>query len=81
MMNHIPVKVNGMLTAAFELVHRVPPDTRTWFTLFSIVWFYKDTDANADRTSFQPKGMQEITTGRSTKTNALSVYNPITKQY
>ena len=41
MMNQIPSKVNGKLTTSFELVHHIPPDTRTWFPLFSIVFFYK----------------------------------------
>ena len=81
MMNCVPGKVNGKLTTAFELVHHVPPDTRTWFPLFSIVYFYKATDKDQDRTSFMSKAMQGIAVGRSTKTNALSVYNPITKQY
>ena len=79
MMNQIPSKVNGELTTSFELVHHVPPDTRTWFPLFSIVFFYKKSDEDQDRTSFQSKAMIGIAVGRSTKTNALSVYNPTTK--
>ena len=71
----------GKFTTPFELVHRTPPDTRTWFPLFSCVYFYKDTDKNKDRSSFQSKAMIGIAVGRSTKTNALSIYNPITKQY
>ena len=81
MMNYIPSKVNGELTSSFELVHHVPPDTRTWFPLFSIIFFYKKTDEDQDRTSFQLKAMIGIAVGCSTKTNALSVYNPTTKKY
>ena len=39
MMNQIPAKVDGKLTTSFELVHHALPDTRTWFPLFSIVYF------------------------------------------
>ena len=81
MINHVPVKADGKLTTPFELVHRTPPDSRTWFTLFSVVYFYKDTDADKDRENFESKSMIGIAVGRLTKTNALSVYNPITKQY
>ena len=81
MMNQIPSKVNGKIAASFELVHHVPPDTRTWFPLFSIVFFYKKSNEDHDRTSFQSKAMIGIAVGCSTKTNALSVYNPTTKKY
>ena len=80
MTNQIPAKVNGKLTTPFELVHRAPSDTRTWFPLFSCVYFYKDTDKNKDRSSFQSKAVIDIAVRRPAKTNALSVYNPITKQ-
>ena len=69
-MNQIPAKVNGKLTALFELVHHVPPNTHTWFPLFSIVYFYKEMDKDHKRTSFQSKAMQGIAVGCSTKTNA-----------
>ena len=81
MHNQIPITFNGKLTTPFELVHRVAPDSRTWFPLFSIVYFYKETDADKDRENFQAKAMIGIAVGRSTKTNALSVYHPITKKY
>ena len=80
-MNQILGKVNCNLTTAFELVHQVPPDTHTWFTLFSFVCLYKNTKKNKDRSTFQGNTMQGISVGRSTKTNTLSVYNPRTKQY
>ena len=81
MTNQIPAKVNGELTTPFELVHRSAPDSRTWFPLFSVVFFYKDTNKQKDRSSFQSRGMIGIAVGRSTTTNALTVYNPITKKY
>ena len=52
MMNQIPSKVSKELTTSFKLVHHIPPDTRTWFPLFSIVFFYKQTDEDQDCTSF-----------------------------
>ena len=48
---------------------------------FSCVYFYRDSNKNKDRSSFQSKAMIGITVRRSTKINALSIYNPITKQY
>ena len=81
MTNQIPAKVGGKLTTPFELVHHVAPDTCTWFPLFSITYLYKDLDNDKDRTTFQSKSMIGIAVGRSTKTNALSIYNPTTKQY
>ena len=36
MTNQIPTKVVGKISTPFELVHRVTPNTRTWFPLFSI---------------------------------------------
>ena len=50
-------------------------------SLFSIVYFYKKTDEDQDRATFQLNAMIGIAVGHSTKTNALSVYNPTTKQY
>ena len=81
MMNHILTKVNGKLTTSFEFVHHVLPVTHNWFPLFSIVYFYKTMYDDQDRTSFQSKDMQGIAVGHSNKTNALSVYNPITQKY
>jgi hypothetical protein len=81
MTNQISAKVHGKLTMPFELVHRTPPNTRTWFPLFSIIYFYKDSDKDKDCTSFHSKTIIGITIRQSTKTNALSIYNPITKQY
>ena len=81
MMNQISSKVNGKRITSFELVHHVSPGTRTWFSLFSIVYLYKDSDADQDHISFQAKAMQGTTVGHSTKTTIISVYNPITKQY
>ena len=81
MTNQILAKVDGKLTTPFELVHRVVPNTRTWFSLFSVAYFYKDSDKDKDCITFQSKAMIGIVVGRSTRTNALSVYNPITKQY
>ena len=40
--NQIPAKVDVKLTTPFELFHHVAPDTRTWFTIFSITYLYKD---------------------------------------
>ena len=81
MHNMIPGRVNGRLTTPFELVHRCPPDTRTWFPIFSMVYFYKDSDADKSRSSFQSNAMQGIAVGRSSKTNGLLVYHPGTKKY
>ena len=81
MTNQIPAKVDGKLTTPFELVHHVAPDTRTWFPLLSIAYFYKDLDNDKDHTTFQSEAMIGIAVGRSTKTNALSIYNPTIKQY
>ena len=80
MTNQIPDKVDGKLATPFELDQRVAPNTRTWFPLLSIAYFYKDSDNNKDHTTFQSKSMIGIAVGRSTKTNALSIYNPITKK-
>ena len=81
MTNQIPANVDGKLTTPFELIHHVAPDTRTWFPLFSIAYFYKNLESEKDRTTFQSKSVIGIVVGQSTKTNALSYYNPITKQY
>ena len=72
--------VDGKLTTLFELVHHVAPYTRTWLPLFSIAYFYKDLDNDKDCTTFQSKDMIGIAIGQSTKTNVLSIYNPITKK-
>ena len=77
----IPAKVNKRLTTSFELVHRVNPDVHIWFPLFSVIFFYKEDDINHDRTNFEADAMIGIAVGRSTKTNALWVYNPTTKTY
>ena len=78
--NQIPAKVDGKITTPFELLHHVAPNTCTWYHLLSIAYFYKDSYNNKDLTTLHSKAMIGISVGRSTKTNALSVYNPITKQ-
>ena len=81
MTNQISAKVDVKLTTLFKIFHHVAPDTRTWIPLLSIAYFYKYLDNNKDRTTFQSKSMIGIAVGRSTKTNALSIYNHTTKQY
>ena len=81
MMNMIPGKVNGRLTTPFELVHRCPPDSRTWFPIFSMVYFYHDSDSDKNRVTMQSNAMQGIAVGRLNNTNALLVYHPVTKKY
>ena len=78
MVNQIPIKVDGQPTTSFELVHRTPPDSRTWFPLFGIVYFYNDKNHLCN--SSQSKSMVGIAAGCSTKTNELSVCVPNTKQ-
>ncbi len=39
--NQIPAKVNGKLITPFD---PVAPDSRTWFPLFGIVFFWKDSN-------------------------------------
>ena len=83
MANMSPGTVNGRLTTSFELVHRVAPTVRSWFPLFSIVYFYKstDTDIASDRASFMANAMRGIAVGRSNKTNFLRIYSHDTKNY
>ena len=81
MINQLPGNADGKFTTPFELVHRAPPDARTWFPIFSIVYFYKQSDADQDRANFESKAMQGIAVGRSRSTNALLVYNPSTRKY
>ena len=79
MSNQILAKVEGKLTTPFEIFHHVAPDICTWFPIFSIAYFYKESDSDKYCTTLQ--AMIGITVGLSTKTNTLSVYNPITKHY
>lgn len=83
MLNMQPGSVNGKLTSPFELVHRVAPDVRTWFPLFSIVYFYKTTDTEiaSDRANFMANAMVGIAVGRSNKSNSLRIYSPSTSKY
>ena len=71
MTDQIPDKVDGKLATPFELVHCVTGDTRTWFPLFYVAYFYKDLDSDKDHITFQSKAMVGVAVGRSTKTNAL----------
>ena len=52
MTKQIPVKLDGKLTTPFEIFHHVAPDTCTWFPLFSIAYFYKDSYNYKDCTTF-----------------------------
>ena len=81
MTNQILDKVDGKLATPFELVHQAAPYNCTWFPLFSIANFYKDSESDKDCATFQSKAMIGIAIVRPTKITALSVYNPITKQY
>ena len=63
MTNQIPAKSDGKLTTSFELVHHVAPDTRTWFPLFSIAYFCKNSENDKYRTAFQSKAMIGIAIG------------------
>ena len=63
MTNQIPAKSDGKLTTSFELVHHVAPDTRTWFPLLSIAYFYKDSNSDKYCTTFHYKSMIGISVG------------------
>ena len=52
MTNQIPAKVDRKLTTPFELVHYVAPDTRIYFPLLSVTYFYKDSDNDKDHSTF-----------------------------
>ena len=81
MMNCIPGKVHDELTTPFELVHHVPPDSRTWFPLFCVGFFNHTRDGSTARSSFQAQTLEGIAVGRSTTSNAMIFYNPATCQY
>ena len=64
-----------------KIGNKVRVSGATWFPIFSIAYFYNDSETDKDHTTFQSKAMIGIAVVRSNKTNALSFYNPITNQY
>jgi hypothetical protein len=82
MVNYIPCKVNGELTTPFELVHRVKPDYRVLFRLFSTVYFRVKRDGARERHGVaEALSKQGIAIGPDLKSNGLLIYCPHTKNY
>ena len=81
MLNQVPGRLGLKLTTPFELVHKSKPDLKTWFELFSIVYFNHDTD-NADSFSkLQAHTLDGIAVGRDYRSNSIIFYNPIISSY
>ena len=81
MLNQIPGRLGRKLTTPFELVHNVKPDSRTWFQLFSVGYFDHERDATELRSKAQAQTLDGIAVGRDASSNAITFYNPATKNY
>ena len=81
MLNQVPGRLNRKLTTPFELVHGCKPDSKTWFELFSIGYFKRETDNSTSRSNTEDQALDGIAVGRDDRTNTIVFYNPLTKSY
>ena len=81
MLNQIPGRCGHKLSTAFELVHGVKPDSKTWFQLFSVSYFNCQLDRAASCSKIKDHLLDGIAIGRDKQTNTITFYNPLTKSY
>jgi len=81
MNNQCPGRLGLKLTTPFELVHNEKPRSETWFQLFSVGYFGRETDNSAKRSKTQDQTLDGIAIARDDRSNTITFYNPITKSY
>ena len=81
MLNQVPGRLCLKLMTPFELVHNSKPDSKTWFELFFIGYFYHDKDNAKSRSKLQAHTLYGIAVGRDDRPNSKIFYNPITSSY
>ena len=80
-LNQVPGRLGLKLTTPFELVRNEKPDSKTWFELFSIVYFKHHIDNTEIRSKLQAHTLDVIAVGRDDKSNYTIFYNFITSSY
>ncbi len=80
-MNVVPRKYKGKLASLFMLVHGVCPDQIAWLPIFSLCYFYHETDSNALHLKNQAHTLDGIIIGRNPTSMAILVYNPQNQRY
>ena len=81
MLNQVPGRLGQKLTTHFELVHKYKPDSKKWFELYPIRYFYQHIDNTESRSKLQAHTLYEIAVSRYDKSNSITFYNPITFSY
>ena len=81
MINQVPGISGLKLTTPSELVHNAKPKSNTWFELFSICYFNRDTDNTKSWSKLQAHTLDGITVGGDDMTNSIIFYNTITTSY
>jgi hypothetical protein len=81
MINTIPCKVHVCLASPFLLLHGVGHNKCTWIPLISLCFFHHGKESLVKRSKHQAHTLDGIVVGRSSTSNALSVYNPRSKKY
>ena len=68
-LNQVPGRLLLKLTTPFELVHNAKPDFKTWFELFSMVYFNHHIDNTKSGFKLQSHTLDVIEVGRYDKSN------------
>ena len=64
MLSQISGRLGRKLTTPYEIVHGIIPKSETWFELFSIGYFYHDTDDDESRFKTQMHTMDGTVVGQ-----------------
>ena len=74
-LNHAPVRLNRKLNSPSEIVNGTKLDTRTWFKLFSLVFFHHQVNSTVYRSKTQSQTMAGIAVYRCPSSNMITFYN------
>ena len=67
MLNQVPVRLGLKIVTPFELVHNANPYSKTWFELFSIVYFNGRIENTERRSKLHLYTLDVIVGGRDEK--------------
>jgi hypothetical protein len=75
--NYFPIKVdNGEWTTPFMLAHKVKPDLRVLFKLFSVAAVRRERHGDVSLGKFESQSIPMIAVGRCSNSNGIQFYNP-----
>ena len=79
MINVCPDKLSCILKTPHELFYGVKPESRLWFTIFTVRYFQNKMKVAVSRSDTQSQTLAEIDIGQARNLNVIQFYNPVTR--